>query len=54
VLTNNRRLVRDDDKIRITRLTASQEAEKYGELAASRPDASQAQLKDTEAGTQHA
>ena len=53
VLTNNPRFVRDDDKIHITRLTASQEAEKYGELAAAQSDVSQAQLKETEAGTQH-
>src|SRR5271166_3515230 len=52
VLINNPRFVRDDDKIHITRLTASQETEKYGELAATMPDVSQAQLKDTEARTE--
>jgi multidrug efflux pump subunit AcrA (membrane-fusion protein) len=54
VLTNNPRFLRDDDKINITRLTASQQAAKYGELAASQPDPSQSQAKDAEARAQQA
>ena len=54
VLTNNPRFLRDDDKFHITRLTASQQAAKYGELAASQPDPSQFQAKDAEARAQQA
>jgi multidrug efflux pump subunit AcrA (membrane-fusion protein) len=54
VLTDNSRFLRDNDKIHITRLTASQQAAKYGELAASQPDALKSQPKDIQANAEQA
>jgi multidrug resistance efflux pump len=49
VLLNNPRSLRDNETINIARLTASQQAAKYGELTASQRDGVQAQLKDLQA-----
>jgi multidrug resistance efflux pump len=54
VLLNNPHFLKDNDTIKITRLTASQQAAKYDELTASQRDAVQAQLKETEANAQKA
>jgi HlyD family secretion protein len=54
VLMNNPGFLRDNDRIHVTRLTASQQASKYRELTASQRDAVQAQLKEIEAKTQQA
>ncbi|HEY4815080.1 MAG TPA: efflux RND transporter periplasmic adaptor subunit, partial [Chthoniobacterales bacterium] len=52
VLINNPGFLRDNDRIHVTRLAASQQAAKYRELTASQRDAVQAQLKEIEAKTQ--
>ena len=54
VLINNPGFLRDNDRIHVTRLAASQQAAKYRELTASQRDAVQAQLKEIEAKTQQA
>jgi hypothetical protein len=49
VLLNNPRSLRDNETINIARLTASQQAAKYGELTLNQRNALQAQLKDLQA-----
>ena len=54
VLLNNSRFLRENDTVNVTRLTASQQAAKYGELAASPRAAVPAQPKGVETKTQQA